>query len=296
MRKLNWTMSLNQLRSVKNEVVPALFTKHQFHLIEDKLSGKELTPTERSEFSRSISRKMKAVYALLEKETDSVFISSREKIKPERLALAIRYLKEFSRTFKNKHVFLTGSFLYQEKYHDIDIFVVSKYEKDDYLKGTFHINYLTKEAYHSLFFASARQLCISNRKIPAYDIKEMITLDTLISLYQELFNDLDRHFAGVKKTLREFLLQAAYLSQLPIPDSAQLNLQIEKITTAAKSKEIIKKIFVQSTLLSAEPKKAIPAMKIMISSYHNLMKEYHQHKKYYKDLVTAFQEVVTVAG
>ncbi len=295
MRRLLWNFSLTQLQSAKAVLVPALFTEHQFHLLKKKLSHQELTPSERSEFSRSISPKMNAIYTLLEKETDSVFMYGKEKIKSKRVPLAIKYLKKFSRQFKNKHVLITGSFLYKDHYNDIDVFVISKYDKDDYVQGKFHINYLPEKAYTSLFFASIRQVCISNQKIIYQKITESVNADTFTSLYQELFNDLDRHFPGVRKTLREFLLQAAFLSQYPLPDSVELHLRTERILHAAKTKEVIKNIFVQSMVLSAETNKTIFSLRKIISSYKELMKEYKQHKNYYKDLITAFQEVIAIA-
>ncbi len=295
MRKLQWAFSLKQLQSAKAVLVPALFTKHQYHLLEKRCNNQHLTPSERSEFSRSISPKMNAIYSLLEKETDSVFIYGKEKIKLKRIALGIKYLKKFSRQFKNKHVLITGSFLYKDYYKDIDVFVISKYDKVDYLKGKFHINHLPEEAYASLFFASARQVCISNQKIIPVEIKESINADTFTSLYQELFNDLDRHFPGARKTLREFLLQAAFLSQFSIPDSVQLHLQVEKILHAVKPKEIIKNIFVQSVVLSMGLEKTIFSLQEMISSYKELIMEYKQHKNYYEDLISAFQEVIAIA-
>ena len=184
MRKLGYSIDLMHFREIKQEIVPVLFTEHQFDLIEKKFAGEKMTRSEKNEVSRTISRKMKAITKIMEKETDNVFIYGQEKIKQSRSSPIIKYLKKFSRRFKNKHVIISGSFLYNEMYNDIDIFVVSKYEKDDYHEGKFHINYLTEDVYHSLFFASLKQLCVSNRKLGSYDIQENINIDTFISLYR----------------------------------------------------------------------------------------------------------------
>lgn len=292
MRKLTFGLDLHHLKEVKSEIVPVLFTEHQFRLIEKKQKGRAMSASERNEFSRTVSRKMKAINKVLGRE--DVFVYGREKIIASRLKQAVSYLKSFSRKFRNKHVLLAGSFLYGEKYNDIDIFVVSKYEKDDCWSGRFHINYLAEDAYHSLFFASLKQLCISNKELIGYELQEQISLDTFISLYQEVFNDLDRHFTGVKKTLREFLLQAAFIGHSAIPDSLCLARQVSFLLKARKPKETVKKIFVNAVVLGSSPQKAISAMKCMISSYQDVIKEYAQHKSYYSDLVQAFQEVIAI--
>lgn len=296
MRKLSFSVNLNQLKQVKKDIVPALFTEHQFELISKKFRNQKLSNSERNEFSRSISKKMKAIYSILEKETSGIHVCGKEKVILSRLNLAEKYLKRFSRKFKDKHVLISGSFLYNIKYNDIDVFVISKYDKDDYVEGKFHINYLPLEAYGSLFFASLRNLCVSNQKLSPRKITETVNLDTLISLYQELFNDLDRKFAGVKKTLREFLLQVAYLGKSPLPDSFELKQQVESILKLKHPSEMIKKFFVQAAVLGVQNKKSIIEAREMISSYKELIDEYPQHKAYYLDLISAFQEVVSIGS
>ncbi len=296
MRRLSFNVNLNQLKQAKQDIVPTLFTEHQFKLINKKFRNQPLSPSERNEFSRSISKKIKAIYAILEKETGGIYVSGKEKMIPSRLHLAEKYLKRFSRKFKDKHVIISGSFLYSQKYNDIDVFVIYKYDKEDYVEGKFHINYLPEAAYHSLFFASLSKLCVSNQKLLAYSVTEKVNLDTLISLYQELFNDLGRRFAGVKKTLREFLLQAAYLGKSSLPDSFELKQQVESILKLKHPSEIIKKFFVQAVVLGIKTQKALPEAKEMISSYKELIDEYPQHKAYYLDLISAFQEVVSIGS
>ncbi len=294
MRTLQYTIDLEQLRRIKEEIVPVLFTEHQFHLIEKKMTNKKMTQSEKNEFSRTVSRKMKAINKITEKETRNIFIYGENKIRKDRLKLAVTYLKQFSRKFKNRHVLISGSFLYNKLYHDIDIFVVSKYEKEDYKEGKFHINYLEEKVYNSLFFASLKKLCISNKIISFYPIKENINISTLISLYQELFNEFDRKFNGIKSTLREFLLQAAYIEKSPIFDSSELSRQSDALLKIKEPQEIIKRVFVNSVVIGINKKEAVPAMKNMVNSYKGVIKEYSQHKKYYLNLMAAFNEVIAI--
>ncbi len=294
MRKLNYSVDIAHLGRIKAQIVPTLFTNHQFNLIEKKFQNKKMTPSEKNEFSRTISAKMRAIHALMEKE--DIFIYGKEKIRKDRLQPARKYIRRFSRIFRNKHIFITGSFLYQEKYNDIDIFVISKYDKKDYQEGRFHINYLSEEVYGSLFFRSASKLCLSNKKIELHELKESLNQDTFISLYQELRNDLNTKFPGIKKTLREFILQAAYFSNLPLLASDELAGQIKAILRTKEPSKIIQKIFVQAMLFGFPYKRTIEDMKGMISSYKEILQEYPQHQKYYLDLIDGFQEVIVLAS
>lgn len=294
MRKLSYSLDTAHLSRIKAQIVPTLFTNHQFNLIEKKFQNKKMTSSENNEFSRTISKKMKAIHALMEKE--DIFVYSKERIRKDRLLLARQYLRRFSRIFRNKPIFITGSFLYQEKYNDIDIFVISKYDKKDYQEGKFHINYLSEEVYGSLFLRSASKLCISTKKMELHGMREDLNQDTFISLYQELRNDINTKFLGIKKTLREFLLQAAYFSNLPLPASDELAAQINAILRIKEPSKIIQKIFVQAMILGFPVKRTVEDMREMVSSYKEVMREYPQHKEHYLDLIEGFQEVIALAG
>lgn len=294
MRKLNYSLDTAYLDRIKAQIVPALFTDHQFRLIQKKFQNKKMTSSEKNEFSRTVSRKMKAIHTLMEKE--DIFVYSKERIRKDRWQQARQYVQRFSRKFKNKHIFITGSFLYQEEYKDIDIFVISKYDKKDYQEGKFHINYLSEEVYGSLFFRSASKMCLSNKKMGWHEIKESLNQDTFISLYQELRNDINTEFPGMKKTLREFLLQAAYFSNLPFPASDELAEQINAILRIKEPTKIIQKIFVQAMILGFSEKGTVEDMKEMVLSYKEVMKEYPKHKEYYLNLIDGFQEVIALAS
>lgn len=294
MRKLKYSINLKYFNEIKKDIIPVLFTKHQFDLINKKFSNKKMTDSEKNEFSRTISKKMIAINKILKKETKGIFVYGKEKIRQDRLRYAYKYINKFSRKFRNKHIIITGSFLYSKNYNDIDIFVISEYEKEDYNINKFHINYFTKDVYNSLFFKSITKLCISNKEILQYPLKEKINIDTFISLYQELFNDLDNSFKGIKSTLREFLLQASFISNAPIPDSLDLKHKIDNIIKFKNPKEIVKNIFINTVLIGIKKKKALIAMKNMISAYNELIREYKKHKNYYLDIMDAFKKVISI--
>src|SRR3989338_7439634 len=103
MRKLSFEINLSMLRKIKPQIVPTIFTNHQFKLIEKRFSNKIMTQSERNEFSRTVSRKMKAINAMIEKESNGVFVYGVDRIKPDRLILAREYIHSLTRKFKNNH-------------------------------------------------------------------------------------------------------------------------------------------------------------------------------------------------
>jgi len=292
MRKLEFSLDPEYIAEIKSDIVPAIFTEKQFNLIIKRFSGKKLSQGERNNFSRYVSKKMKAIYKIAKKDIKKMFVYGNEHILKERKELALKYLKKYSRKFKNKHVLITGSFLYKKEYKDIDIFVIAKYEKDDYKEKKFHINYFDEELYSSLFFRSISKLCISNKKIGEHKLNEEVNINTLISLYQEILNDLKTRRIADKIILRDFIIQSYYLRNSIIIDSYNLNLEVSRILNLKSIKETIKSILIDAIIIGVEKKESIKAMKKTISSYEELMKEYRQHKEYYLDLIEPFKKVI----
>ncbi len=289
-------LSLPHLKKIKTAIVPSLFTAHQFHLLEKKLKNKSLTNSQKNEFSRSISKRLNAIYTLLGKPLNNTYIYGKEKIIPQRLQQATLLLKRYERKFPHKHLILSGSFLYNKTYNDIDIFIISKYDKEDCKEKKIHFNYLTQDVYSSAFYTSLTQLCISNREITTQLIQDTITLDTFISLYQELLNDIDQNPHALKHTLREFLLQSSYLSNSSLPNSQQLKHQSETILHTKKPTTLIKNKFIDTLLFSQQTKEIKITLPKLIKSYQELCQEYPQHQSHYQHIIFTFKEVMNLAS
>ena len=295
MRKLSYSINLRHFKGIKKDIVPAIFTEHQFNLIEKKFTGKRMSQSEKNEFSRAISRKMNALHKIIQKDEPSIFVYGKGKMIKSRLELAKAYLKDFSRKFKGRHVIISGSFLHSKEHKDIDIFVISRYEKEDYKDGKFHINYLHEDAYGSLLFASLSRLCISNKPVSEYLIEEKVNVNTLISLFQELSNDIYiKNIDMSKDILRRFLVQSAYLSNNPIPDSLELKRLTDSIFSIRMPLNIISSILANTIVICCKRRKAISTAKEMILSYKSLSKQYPQHKEYYQDVIRGFEMVISI--
>lgn len=290
MRKLNYSVDIAQFKKIKQDIVPVIFTEHQFSLIEKRFSNKPMSKSERSEFSRSISKKMDAIKKISGNAKD-VFIFEEEKMILERKEKAVALINTLSRKFRNKHIIITGSFLFSKIYDDLDVFVISKYEKDDYRQGKMHINYLTEDAYGTLFFQSIARLAISNKLMPPMK-KEAPSIDKLISLYQELYHDFDKN-AMDKNAIREFIIQSESLRG-EIPDSEDLKKKTDMVLKAKNKKEIIKSMFISAAIFVKEKKKMTHDLNEIMDSYRRISEEYPQHKKYYADAIEPFLKVIEI--
>jgi predicted nucleotidyltransferase len=296
MRKLSYELNWNHLQQAKEQIVPTLFTEHQFALIEKRTKKKKMTPSEKNEFSRTISRKMKAIYLLMNKTAADVYVYGKEKIIQKRREDAEKLLRKYAHQFKGKQVILTGSFLYSSRYNDIDIFVITEYEKEEYKINKIHINYLNPEARDTLFFSSISKLCISNKELYPKLPEEKGDHHKMISLYQELLNDLDQYPHAVKQTLREFLLLSSWILKSSVYDSQELKEMSDRIINCKKPKEIIKKIFIQTFTMGIKPRITEKSLGRMIQSYTELIKEYPNHRENYNFIINTFQEAIDLAS
>ncbi|MBI2151135.1 hypothetical protein HYU21_00210 [Candidatus Woesearchaeota archaeon] len=293
-KELFWT----RVQRFKDEIVPILFTEHQFDLLRKKAKQEKFTASEKVEFSRSISKKLKAISLMMGKE-NKLFVYDKGKILPERLKQAKKLLRKFSRRFKNKPIIIGGSFLYSERYNDIDIFVIEKYEKEDYEKNNYHINYLQPSALNSLFLNSLSKVCLSNFDLSMIKVEEKVTANQIISKYQEIQRDLasdnQKNNNWLKIDLREFIIDCYYAGNKIILDSSQLRSILNNLLQKKNRKKLIQKMFVQAILMGFENKEVKAISINMIKSYKDLIKGY-KNKKYYMELINTFHEVLNCAS
>src|SRR3989338_3796070 len=104
----------------KAQLVPTIFTKTQITLLEAYLTEKPLTSSQKSYLYSTIKKKIDAL-ASLQQES---YITGQNMI-PERVEQAKQILKELG----YPKAFISGSFLFKEKYNDIDVFVISSKRK-----------------------------------------------------------------------------------------------------------------------------------------------------------------------
>ncbi len=295
MSKLITQLNTNQLENNRSLLVPSIFTKRQFQLIKKKLQQKKLNPTEQAYFSRTINKKLKAISSLTGSKS-KYFISGEEKIIPQRKKEAIKLLKKIERNHKNIKILIAGSFLYNKEYRDIDVFFISKYEKEDHKKDKLHFNYLPLKVLDSLFLGSLKKISIANFDSNFLKIKDKISLDQIISKYQEIVSDIkEKKHGWLKIDLRDFIIDCNYASKGVILNSLQLKTSLDRLLKRKNKAKLIEKLFINTVLNGFNTRKIKSSSLYMINAYKELMKEY-KHKRYYQAIINTFKEVLNCAG
>lgn len=288
-------LNLEAFQLSSNQLAPSLFTKKQIELILKKSKSQELTPTERAYFSRTITKKLNAINLLCPTE-GKYFFNGTEYMLPERKEKALALFKRIEKNHKNLKILISGSFLYSKAYHDLDLFIISKYEKEDFKEGIVHYNYLKPEAVNTLFFNSLTKICLANFNLNGIKVEESITSVQIISKYQEIMRDLfNQNKSWLKTDLREFIIDCYYAGQGITLNSLQLKLIIQSILKSRKPEKILQRIFINALLMGFNPKKIKSISLNLIKSYHDLIKDYN-HKEYYQKMIQNFREVLSCAG
>ncbi len=239
MRKLENYIKLENLEKAKNYLVPHIFTENYYNILKAKIIGKKLSDNERYYYNHFIKKKLNGIIELMEMDT---LVNGKEFIRKDRLNKAITLLKEYSRKHKNMKMLISGSFLYNEKYNDIDIFIISKYEKEDYKDGKVHINYLPANVEKTLFFQSIKAISISNFESEE-NIEEDFNISDILHLY-ELVILLIIQKDNYLQELRDLIVRLEYVSNRVILNSMQLKIITGKITKSKNPIQVINKYLI----------------------------------------------------
>jgi hypothetical protein len=239
MGKLENYIKLESLERAKNYLVPHIFTENYYNILKARIRGTRLSDNEKYYYSHSIKKKLKGIIELMGMDE---LVNGREFIRKERSSKAITLLKKYSRKHKNMKMLVSGSFLYNEKYNDIDVFVISKYEKEDYKDGKIHINYLPANVEKTLFFQSINAISISNFKSER-KIEEDIDIADVLHLYEVVILLIIQKDDYLQE-LRDLIVRLEYISNRVILNSMQLKYITDKITKNANPIAVINKYLV----------------------------------------------------
>ena len=171
---------------------------------------------------------------------------------------------------KAKYCFITGSFLYKEKYKDIDIFIITRSKKKIKTSNKkAKITIIDFNDLHSLFYHSISKSCISKDILPKKPLK--ITISDYWNVINEAVPVLLNQKNKYHKDIRFLVLYTEYFKTGNILDAFQLN---KKIKEFKNYKEILKYI-----------KKQVPEIikEKMKKSYTK--KFFYTQAGFYKDLI-----------
>ena len=141
---------LNKILEKKKEVIPYLFTERQIKILEKYKNEKKLTNTEKTYLYSAIKKKIDALSGLQE----TLYITG------DMIKSRLNKARELLRELKGE-AFVSGSFLFKEKYNDIDIYIISNRRKQ-YHKGKKHFIFIAEKDLKKPIFTSAAKYSVSN--------------------------------------------------------------------------------------------------------------------------------------
>jgi len=135
-----------------------------------------------------------------------------------------------------KYCFITGSFLYKEKYKDIDVFVITRTKKKFKIKNQkVKITTIDFNDLYSLFYHSISKSCISKNVLPQKSLK--VTLADYWQVINEAVPTILNQKNKYHKDVRFLVLYTEYFKTGTILDTFHLN---KKINQFKNYQEILK--------------------------------------------------------
>lgn len=265
-------LNLEMLEKNSSLLVGRIFTEMQLNILKKKLQKKTLNSNERTYYYKFIKPKVRAMMAFF--DISEINVKGREFFKENRLEEATKILSKLEQKHKGKKIIISGSFLFNKEYNDIDVFIFTKYTKEDYQKGKVHVTFLPESALDSLFFNSLSKISVSNFN---YTIKDnfILELSDILQTYELLINTI-LNKEDYEKNLRDFILQTEYISKNVVLNPKQLYDIKEKLFH--KNIALLSNTFINTLALSYTTALLKSKLKMQISDYKKLLEEYKNSK------------------
>ncbi len=240
-------------------------TARQLSVLWKRVAGASLTATEKTYYYKFIKPRLAALQALFGQDS---FVRGASLIVPGRAEKAAALLRRFGRKHRGQRMLISGSFLFSKEYHDIDLFVFTKYRKEDYVARNVHVTFLPVESLSSLFVASLSSISVANFATTpptSFDV----SLDDVVRAYELLVNHVlngDEH----EQELRDLLLRAEYVSRGVILDPKQLAALCRRCDTLP----FLDDLLVNTLILGFRRKELKERLESLIKDYKGLAREY----------------------
>ena len=270
----------------KNEsILERIFTSLQLNILKKRLQKKELNANERTYYYKYIKPKLNAMFSFF--SISEININGKEYMIDDRITEAVEILNKIKKKHKNKRIMISGSFLFNKDYNDIDVFIFTKYKKEDYNKGKVHVNFLPENAIGSLFFSSLSEVSISNF---SYTNKNEfnVELTSVLQNYELLINSI-LNKENYQKELRDFLLNTEYISRGAILNAKQLYILRKKI----KRIKIISNILINALILGYNKSK-LNSLRKYIMDYRKLSEQYKSSNL--NEYIQTYERVIEIAA
>ncbi len=206
--------------------IPHLFTKRQVDIIKKHLSHKQLSPTEKTYFYSTISKKISALNSLQEE-----YYITGTKMIPERIEKAKKLLTELN----VDQAFISGSFLFSKRYNDIDIYIIGNSRKQFHQENHNFI-YLTKKDLKLPLFFSAANYSVSNFQIDIKPLLKRESFTEILTTYQLAINEILDNTD--QKTVRQLLFYYGIMVKKEIINSYTLSQQWKNLINYPATEKI----------------------------------------------------------
>ena len=278
-------ITLDMVNKNEDNLDGKIFTSLQLNILKKRLQKKELNVNERTYYYKYIKPKLEAMFSFF--NISEININGREYMADNRITKSVKILNQIRKKHKNKKIMISGSFLFNKDYNDIDVFIFTKYDKEDYKKGKIHVNFLPENAFDSLFFSSLSKISISNFSYTKKNEFNM-GLNNILQSYEFLINSI-LNKENYQKELRDFLLNIEYISKGIILNTRQLYSLRKKI----KSTKIVSNIFINAVILGYKKSILGNNLKKYIIDYKRLLKQYKS--KNLDEYIQTYEKVMELA-
>ena len=137
-----------------------------------------------------------------------------------------------------KHCFITGSFLYKERYQDIDVFVISRTKKKFKIKNKkIKITILDFNDLYSLFYHSISKSCIAKTILPIKSLK--VTFADFWQVINEAVPTILNQKNKYQRDIRFLILYTEYFKTGDVFDTFHLNQKISSFRSYSSILEYI---------------------------------------------------------
>ncbi len=217
---------LNIIFEHRKLFVPNLFTSKQVDILHKYSHQETLNNTEKAYLYSAIKRKIDALQTLREE----FYIIGNEML-PERVEKAKKMLKEINQP----KAFISGSFLFNKKYNDIDVYIVGEHRRS-YHKGKTHFTTITEKDLRNPLFVSAARYSVATFRIVTKPLIKREAFGEIFFTYQWIINQILEK--EDQKEIRNIVFQYYLQVQQKILDAHELDLKFKEVKALPDDKKI----------------------------------------------------------
>jgi len=142
-----------------------------------------------------------------------------------------------------RHCLITGTFLYEEKYKDIDVFVISRSKRKIEAEKKIKLTIIDFNQLHSLFYHSLSKMCVAKSVLPRKELR--VTIADYWDVIDEAVPTVLNEKKDFHKGIRPLVLYTEYLENDTILTSFDLR---HKIYSFKNSEEVLSYIRIHAPL------------------------------------------------